>query len=125
MSLDLRLYMPTKESGACSNDCGHECLKDAETRVYDANITHNLVRMAAAAGIYEVLWYPEDLKITKAGDLIPFLTAGLDKLQADPAYFKQFDAPNGWGTYDHFVPFVAACLEACRENPEARVDVWR
>lgn len=92
-----------------------------ETEVFSRNITHNLNKMAAAAGIYQHLWHPEDIGITKASELIEPLRAGLDRMKSDPAHFQTFDSPNGWGRYVHFVPFVEACLKACEENPDAAV----
>jgi hypothetical protein len=76
------------------------------TTVYDANITHNLGRMAEEAGIYKHLWRPEELGITTASELIEPLTAGLALLKADPVRFEAFNSRNGWGMYEHFVPFV-------------------
>ena len=95
------------------------------TEVYSANITHNLNKMAEAAGIYEALWRPEEIGITQAGQLIEPLSIGLEKLKADPMYYSQFNAVNEWGTYENFVPFVEKYLEACRANPDAEVTVWR
>jgi len=40
------------------------------TTIFEANITHNLNRMAQAAGIYEALWCPDEIGITKAAQLI-------------------------------------------------------
>ena len=95
------------------------------TEVYWANITHNLNKMAMEAGIYEALWRPEEINITKASELIEPLTVGLEKLKADPEHYAKFNAPNGWGMYEHFVPFVEKYLEACKENPDAEVNVSR
>ena len=95
------------------------------TEVYTSNITHNLNRMAEAAGIYKHLWRPEEIGITKASQLIEPLEKGLALLMADPEHFKQFNAPNGWGLYKHFVPFVENYLNACKENPDASVVVSR
>ena len=95
------------------------------TCVYDSNITHNLNRMAEAAGIYKHLWRPDEIGITKAEQLIAPLSEGLDKLQANPDFYRTFDSPNGWGKYEHFVPFVQKYLAACRENPGAKVEVSR
>lgn len=95
------------------------------TEVYWANITHNLTDMAEAAGIYECLWRPDEVGITKASQLIEPLTAGLAKLKADPAHYEQFNAENGWGLYEHFVPFVERYLDACKENPDAAVRASR
>ncbi len=95
------------------------------TVVYDANITHNLTLMAQRAGIYEALWRPEEIGIAVAAQLIEPLTKGLAMLKSDPEHYRQFDAPNGWGKYEHFVPFVERYLDACRENPDAVVSVCR
>lgn len=93
--------------------------------VYEANITHNLGKMAEAAGIYMHLWRPDELGITKAAELIGPLEKGLALLKADPETFSQYNAPNGWGMYEHFVPFVESYLEACRDYPDASVSVSR
>jgi hypothetical protein len=93
--------------------------------VYTSNITHNLGKMADEAGIYQHLWRPEEIGITKASELIYPLTEGLAKLKADPEHFKQFNAANGWGLYEHFVPFVEEYLKACIENPESEIEVSR
>jgi hypothetical protein len=81
--------------------------------------------MADAAGIYEALWRPDENNLTKASQLVPILRAGLARLVADPAKFKEFNSPNGWGMYEHFVPFVQKYLDACREYPDADVSVSR
>jgi hypothetical protein len=93
--------------------------------VYSANITHNLGEMAAEAGIYQILWRPEELAVRNARDLIVPLTQGLLLLKTDPERFKKFDAPNGWGVYENFVEFVEKYLYACAENPDAKVHACR
>lgn len=95
------------------------------TKVYSANITHNLGRMADEAGIYRHLWRPEEIGITTAGQLIEPLSVGLELLKSDPSRFKAYNSPNGWGLYEHLVPFVEQYLEACKENPDAEIGVWR
>ena len=95
------------------------------TEVYTANITHNLTRMAKEAGIYEALWRPEEIGVTKASELIVLLRKGLKKLRADPERFKALNPENGWGSYSGFVPWVEKYLAACEENPDAKVEVCR
>jgi hypothetical protein len=73
------------------------------TEVYTDNITHNLTPMAKQAGLYEVLWRPEDLGLKYARELIPFLETGLLELSRHPELY----------------------LEACRANPDATVEVSR
>lgn len=107
MSLDVYL----------ENDDGDE--------VYWANITHNLNRMANAAGIYRTLWRPEEIGAVKARDLIEPMREGLRKLKKDPSRYERYNAPNGWGLYEHFVPWVEKYLAACEQNPDANVKVSR
>jgi hypothetical protein len=99
--------------------------KTQPTVVFDANITHNLTRMADAAGIYWCLWRPDEIGITKAHQMIPLLTEGLQKLIEDPETFRQYDAANGWGKYENFVPFVKRVLTGCIEHPDADVETCR
>lgn len=115
-----------------------------EECVFDANITHNLNTMADKAGIYEALWrpyrlhkdwkdtndYEKELKfegsvIMKAKDIISTLEKGLTLLKEKPEYFKKFNAENGWGTYEQFVPWVEEYLEACKQYPESEIYVSR
>ena len=95
------------------------------TEVYWRNITHNLNKMAMEAGIYQHLWRPEELSITRAQELIQPLTEGLARLEADPDHYRKFNAANGWGVYENFVDFVRDYLEACQNNPDAEIHVSR
>lgn len=101
-----------------------------KTEVYWANITHNLGKMASAVkcgehSLYEYLWRPEEIGIKQAGELIPPLREAVKELKAKPKKYEKYNAENGWGTYEHFVPFVEKYLFACEENPDAKVDVSR
>src|SRR3954468_564392 len=71
-----------------------------DTNVFQANITHNLGKMADIAGVYDCMWRPEESGLTYAKQLIEPLKAGLDRLRADPDTFKAHNPPNGWGDYD-------------------------
>jgi hypothetical protein len=81
--------------------------------------------MAEEVGIYEYLWYPEEIGITEAKQLIEPLRAGLKLMKRDPARFKEFDSPNGWGLYVNFVPWIEKYLAACEEYPDALIEVSR
>lgn len=93
--------------------------------VYHANTTHNLTSMASTADLYDPLWRPEEVGITKAGQLIEHLTKGLEALGKEPDYFRTFNAENGWGTYGGLVRFVARYLKACIAYPDADVSICR
>jgi hypothetical protein len=90
--------------------------------VFSKNITHNLNHMADAAGIYDVLWEADNKGYIYGKDIVPILKKGLKDLKAKPDHYKQFNSPNGWGMYEHFVPFVEAVLEACKQYPNAYIE---
>ena len=96
-----------------------------EVGVFDINITHNLGKMADEAGVYYALWRPDERDWKIAKDIIPILEDGLTKLKENPEHYKKFDAENGWGTYEHFVPFVEDVLRACKQYPSAIIRISR
>lgn len=98
---------------------------DNGVTVFDANITHNLSTMADEAGIYECLWRPEEIGITKAGQIIEPLTKGLAIMVTEKSKFEFFNAENGWGKWEDFIPWCAEYLQACKDYPDAWVHVRR
>lgn len=106
-------------------------LKDAgrygEYNLFTVNITHNLGKMAAAAGIYKHLWRPEELDppVTRAGDLIGPLKEGLRVLLENESEMRVHSPANGWGSYTGFCINVRDVLAACETYPEATVHVCR
>lgn len=118
LSLDVSLYE------AIEHTCSH-CNKldyiDSRHKLFDANITHNLTTMAEEAGLYNVVWRPEENGIERAEQLIPFLEKGVATMKANRPQFEKFNAPNGWGLYEHFVPWLERYLAACQEHPTAFV----
>jgi len=121
MSLDI--YLINTKQITCK--CGEVHEIETDKVVYDGNITHNLTKMAIESGIYNFLWRPEEIGITKAGELIQPLTIAVKLLNKNQKKFEQFDSSNGWGTYKTFVPFVEKYLEACIEFPNAKIEVSR
>ena len=140
MSLDV--YLRRKKWISYDNKKTHIIEYD---EAYNANITHNLNKMARKAGIYEALWRPHRLRegydipegdyekewdyeaivTIKPTEIIPILEKGLRDLENRPEYFKSFNSPNGWGMYKHFVPFVRGYLEACKENKDCIIEISR
>lgn len=144
MSLDVTFTRPAEQirrpvnpaamvGGDSDNldDLGYEGLQDddgftdGDDELHWQNITHNLSGMALEAGFYEHLWRQEETDVQRARDLIEPLTLGIQKMESDPERFKQFDAPNGWGTYKQFLPWLRELLEKCHEFPEATVHTCR
>lgn len=140
MNLDIYLYREKRTS----YDKG-KTYTDSLECVYDSNITHNLGLMAQKAGLYEALWRPymlhkewkdnflddeqedmfEEGVTMYAKDIISKIEEGLKDLKRKPEYFEEFNSPNGWSKYEHFIPFVENYLNACKEYPEAIVKVSR
>lgn len=75
-------------------------------------------RGANGEGDCVVLWRPEEIGIQKAEECIEPLEKGVNAMLANPSHFRQFDSPNGWGTYDNFLPWCERVLQACRDYPQ-------
>lgn len=125
MSLDVSLYGPVTEEKRICPHCDSEYVHKSSECYFEANITHNLNTMAGEAGIYQHLWRPEELGITKASELIQPLRAGLILMREDPPRFKKHNPANGWGSYTGFIPWIEDYLRACEEHPEATIDISR
>lgn len=67
----------------------------------------------------------EALKQAVAEQLIEPLEKAIADMKARPEYYEQFNSPNGWGTYKDFVPWLEKYLAACKEYPDAVVEVSR
>jgi hypothetical protein len=128
MSLDFYLIDPNPVTERCEcSRCGHAHTSTSTEEVFRANVTHNLGRMAEAAGIYGCLWRPEecDPPIVTAAQCIPILEGGLARLRKDRTTFVAYNDSNGWGTYQQFIPWIERVLAACREHPQALVRASR
>jgi len=98
---------------------------DEDDNVFAANITHNLGRMAKECGVYLALWRPEELLATHARHITDILEAGLARLEDGGALsYVEFSPKNGWGDYGSFVDFVRKVLDACKNNPNAKIHTW-
>lgn len=91
-----------------------------EDPVFEQNITHNLIKMAAEAGIYDALWRPDERfavdGVVRGSAILPALRAGLATLVAQPERFKALNPSNGWGSYEGLVKFVREYIEAIEER---------
>lgn len=115
VSLDFYLYVEV--------DTGRD--EPYRADLFDANVTHNLGKMADAAGIYGLLWRPEENGIETAGQMIEPLRKAVADMAANPAKYQQHNPSNGWGSYEVFLSFVRGVLEACETHPKAKVYACR
>lgn len=113
MSLDVYLYVMV--------DVGVPAKK--YINLFDANITHNLKGMADEAGIYGCVWRPLESGYKQAKDIIEPLSNGIVVMENDRVRFTKLNAPNGWGTYENFLPWLKKYLAACQEYPKALISV--
>lgn len=136
MSLDVYLIADTTELKVASDLCEERGFlaaahllrthtDDEHNILYYDNITHNLGKMAEAAGLYQLLWRPEELGVTRASQLVEPLRQGFAFLLAYPDRFKAYNPANGWGNYDNLVSLVSDYLNAASLHPDAFVKVDR
>jgi hypothetical protein len=117
MSLHYWLFTPKKYL-VNGEECNFVYIEESEY----LNITHNLNRMAEAVQIeyfnlYELLWYPiENLHLQANKEYITKLEKCYNELKNNPDKYEKYNSPNGWGLYEHFVPFVKKVLDLCKEN---------
>lgn len=96
-----------------------------EVYVFDYNITHNLGKMASAAGLYEVMWDAVEQGYIYADQVVSILEKGIVELVCNKEYYESMNPENGWGSYDGLLKFAGKYLNACKENPTARIEVSR
>ena len=125
MSLNVYLYGIRHEIECECPKCGHFHKETVRDLHYEANITHNLWKMAEETGIYMEIWRPDEIRITVARQLIVPLREGLALLCADPDRFLRYNPENGWGSYDGLIKFTRKYMEACLEYPKDTVEVSR
>jgi hypothetical protein len=101
------------------------------TSVYSGNITHNLgdmaqhVELSNGLTLYQVLWRPDEHELKFARDISDLLDEGWNILLVDPEKFKNYNPPNGWGSYDGLCNFVYKYRNACWDNPDAELRISR
>lgn len=121
MSTTIYLYGPLVANDRTCPHCGHMETSVEPQEIYSADITGNLVKMAAEAGLYNAIWNPKVVGITKASHLAPMLLAGITQMVEEPARFIKHNPANGWGSYDQFVEWCKRLHRHCEEYPNAEV----
>jgi hypothetical protein len=112
MSLDVYL--------AIGVDTGGDSPREME--VYSRNITHNVSRMWAKAGVFDALY---DGGGKTAGEIAASLAAGVAHMESNRSDYIPLNPENGWGNYEGALDFLREYAGACRDNPKAVVSVSR
>lgn len=122
--MGLNVYLEGKTcSVPCSCECGHQHTRKVKEIFYDSNTQHHLIEMAEEAGIYGIVWYPEENGIRKAKQLIEPLRKAIAEMKANPARFEKHNPSNDWGSHKDFVSWLEKYLAACEAHPQANVRV--
>lgn len=111
MSLDISLYSKNAQGN--------------ESEVWGGNITHNLNDMARKAGLYEVMWRPDQNGVEIGMDAIDTLVSGMKYMILNKKELENFNQENGWGTYEELYTIASEYLLYCWKYPNARIEVSR
>lgn len=95
------------------------------SEVFEANLTHNLVKMADKADLYKSLWCCKDYGISVAEDLIEHLEAGLLNLTKYKDELEKLNPENGWGSYENLLCVVCSYISHCYKYPKAEIHIWK
>ena len=68
---------------------------------FEMNVTYNVSTMLKRAGIH-----PHILSGLTAKDVRPIIENACLLMRDNADYFRRFDSPNGWGTYETTFAFV-------------------
>ncbi len=109
MSLDVSLLY------TCVEDNTHT------VTVYDANITHNLGKMARLIGVYDACWRPDENGFERAEDISGILEGGLIYMAEHPDECRALNPENGWGDDVGFKRWLVDYLRATLKYPKARI----
>ena len=118
MSLDVYLH----SNYPCPH-CG-EKIPDKDP-CYRFNITHNLGKMAGVAGLYEVMWRPEEIGVKYARGAILLLQFGIAYLIVNADECRNLNPENGWGSYEGLLSQAQEYLKFCDMYPDAVIEVSR
>ena len=100
-----------------------ECFSEEDH--WSSNITHNLGVMASHIPVkfgdddttlYMACWRPEEIGAKTVGDILPMLIQGIHYMIDHRGELVQYNAPNGWGTYEGFLKFLLNYKQACEDN---------
>lgn len=99
--------------------------------VFDANITHNLgkmadqVKLSNGMTLYQVLWRPDENGLKYARDMVDLLQEGWLAVLRDHDSLVQFNPDNSWGSVEALEKFLYNYRIACWDNPSAELRVSR
>lgn len=88
--------------------------------VWWRNHTSNTASMWVAAGCDLALYHGKT-----ATELAEAIEVAVANMKAEPGRYREYNSPNGWGTYSTTLLFLSEIHKACVENPKTTVRVSR
>ncbi len=104
---------------------------DNDEEYWSANITHNLGIMArqipvGSTSLYMAVWRPEEIfRYPTTNVMLTFLVKGINYMVCHRKELLPYEPDNGWGTYDGFMKFLLDYKQACEDNPDCLIEVYR
>ena len=86
---------------------------------FEGDVTYNVSAMLKRAGIH-----PNVLHNLPVVHVRPVIWNAYMVMRENPEYFRQFDAPNGWGTYETTFAFVERLTAYLDGAPHDYVMRW-
>jgi hypothetical protein len=92
---------------------------DEPAQLTGKNMTYNLNSMLTAA-----LGIPfRELDNAPCSEAAGVINKAIHKMKVDPEFFKTFNPPNGWGTYEGCLSNLEWLLKCCIDHPKASIYV--
>ena len=88
--------------------------------MFDRNLTYNVKVMLNRAGIHP--WVLDGLTVK---DVRPVIENAYMVMFDNPDYFRRFEAPNGWGTYESTMSVITDLNDYLATAPDEYVMRWR
>jgi len=83
------------------------------------NMTYNVSTMVKEACGVTFSWF-DGMTCKQA---LPILYFCWRNLRRNPSHFRRFEAPNGWGTYEQFMPYMTRFYVMARLHPKGIIRV--
>lgn len=93
--------------------------------VFEGEVSADLVPIAKKAGIYQHVWHPDELKISRAKELISPIENAIKDMDADMPAFEALNGDDEFGTAKNLKEFLGIYLDACNTYPKAHVRVMK
>ena len=121
----LRAVARSADDGRGSNARGHAMSYDVEIGDFHANYTYNLsdlFRTHMDGGIGSLDGLKGSVALARLNGFFESVMREHIKLGKDQ-FREKYDAPNGWGSVDGALIFMARIMAACAVNPDGKVRV--